>query len=219
MNPTLVTCLKADVLRANSGVPCSSVQHVLQSKLLSAPVSCPTSGSCDTVLSSGYASIFAVPLPLLGRRHLHSRLVVPAMWHLLCRNPHNPENFTTTFTTSPRVTTLPVLCCLRRAAHVLMWRRMSSIWHCGVPGSAAVCIRGRPQAAVAERQALQPVCCAGRRHSARQHKRLPSVPPGDCVSGRDLRLVPHVCSAVLWSLPQRPAGLHDEVPVTRCSTF
>ena len=38
----------------------------VQSKLLSAPVSCPTSGSCDTVLSSGYASVFSVPLPLLG---------------------------------------------------------------------------------------------------------------------------------------------------------
>ena len=41
-------------------------RHALQSKVLSAPVSCPTSGSCDTVLSSGYASVVGVPLPLLG---------------------------------------------------------------------------------------------------------------------------------------------------------
>ncbi|EIE25168.1 VKOR-domain-containing protein [Coccomyxa subellipsoidea C-169] len=40
--------------------------YLTVSKLLSAPVSCPTSGSCDTVLSSGYASVFGVPLPLLG---------------------------------------------------------------------------------------------------------------------------------------------------------
>ena len=37
-----------------------------QSKLLNAPVTCPTSGSCDTVLNSGYASVFGLPLPLLG---------------------------------------------------------------------------------------------------------------------------------------------------------
>jgi hypothetical protein len=40
--------------------------HALQLKLLSAPVSCPTSGGCDTVLSSGYASVVGVPLPFLG---------------------------------------------------------------------------------------------------------------------------------------------------------
>ncbi|CAL8461862.1 g1393 [Coccomyxa elongata] len=40
--------------------------YLTLSKLLSAPISCPTSGSCDTVLSSGYASVFSVPLPLLG---------------------------------------------------------------------------------------------------------------------------------------------------------
>ncbi|CAK0783785.1 hypothetical protein CVIRNUC_006985 [Coccomyxa viridis] len=40
--------------------------YLTMSKLLSAPVSCPTSGSCDTVLSSGYASVVGVPLPLLG---------------------------------------------------------------------------------------------------------------------------------------------------------
>jgi hypothetical protein len=37
-----------------------------QSKLLQAPVTCPTAGSCDTVLNSGYASVFGLPLPLLG---------------------------------------------------------------------------------------------------------------------------------------------------------
>ena len=49
--------------------------HALQSKLLSASVSCPTSGSCDTVLSSGYASIVGVPLPLLG---MPTHLYLPA---------------------------------------------------------------------------------------------------------------------------------------------
>ena len=38
----------------------------VQSKLLNAPITCPTSGSCDAVLNSGYASVFGLPLPLLG---------------------------------------------------------------------------------------------------------------------------------------------------------
>lgn len=97
---------------------------------------------------------------------------------------------------------------------LLMWRRVSSVWHCGGPGSAAVCIGGSSQAAVTEGQTFQPLCCAGRRHRACQHQRLPPVPPEHCLPGRDLRLVPHVCSAVLWSLPQRAAWLHHEVLVT-----
>lgn len=48
--------------------------HV-QSKLLQAPVTCPTAGSCDTVLNSGYASVFGLPLPLLGMRLLSALAV------------------------------------------------------------------------------------------------------------------------------------------------
>jgi len=42
----------------------------VQSKLLAAPVACPLSGSCDTVLSSGYAELFGVPLSAFGERLL-----------------------------------------------------------------------------------------------------------------------------------------------------
>ena len=45
---------------------CAACMCHAQSKLLNAPVTCPTSGSCDTVLNSGYASVFGLPLPLLG---------------------------------------------------------------------------------------------------------------------------------------------------------
>lgn len=41
---------------------------LLQSKLLAAPVACPLSGSCDTVLSSGYAELFGIPLSAFGER-------------------------------------------------------------------------------------------------------------------------------------------------------
>jgi len=37
-----------------------------QSKLLNTQVVCPASGSCDTVLTSGYADVFGVPLSLFG---------------------------------------------------------------------------------------------------------------------------------------------------------
>ena len=104
--------------------------------------------------------------------------------------------------------------CILPTTTLLMWCRVSSVWHCGIPGSAAVCIGGSSQAAVAEGQAFQPVCCAGRQHRACQHQRLPPVPPGHSLPGRDLRLVPHVCSAVLRSLVQRSARLHLEVLVT-----
>jgi uncharacterized membrane protein len=39
--------------------------YLIASKLLNASVACPTSG-CDAVLSSPYAQLFGVPLPLLG---------------------------------------------------------------------------------------------------------------------------------------------------------
>ena len=38
----------------------------MQSKLLNAPVACPLSGGCDTVLSSGYAELFGIPLSAFG---------------------------------------------------------------------------------------------------------------------------------------------------------
>ena len=99
-----------------------------------------------------------------------------------------------------------------------MWRRVPSIWYGGIPGSAAVCLRGGSQATVTEGQEPQPVCCAGRRYSARQHQWIPPVSPGDRVPGRDLRLVPHIRDAVLRDLLQRSAGLHNEVLVTHPST-
>ena len=37
-----------------------------QSKLLNTQVVCPASGTCDTVLTSGYADVFGVPLSLFG---------------------------------------------------------------------------------------------------------------------------------------------------------
>jgi uncharacterized membrane protein len=40
--------------------------YLTLSKLLAAPVACPLSGSCDTVLSSGYAELFGVPLSAFG---------------------------------------------------------------------------------------------------------------------------------------------------------
>ena len=94
---------------------------------------------------------------------------------------------------------------------LLMPYRMSSIWYSGISSIAAVCNRGSSQAAVTERQALQPLCCAGRRYSACQHKRIPAVPSGHSVPGRDLCVVPHVCSSVIRGLLQRSAGLHHEV--------
>lgn len=94
---------------------------------------------------------------------------------------------------------------------LLMLYRLSSIWYSGISGIAAVCNRSSSQAAVTERQALQPLCCAGRRYSACQHKRLSAVSSGHSVPGRDLCVVPHICSSVIRGLLQRSAGLHHEV--------
>ncbi|KAK9842089.1 hypothetical protein WJX81_007917 [Elliptochloris bilobata] len=40
--------------------------YLTASKLLNTQVVCPASGSCDTVLTSGYAEVFGVPLSLFG---------------------------------------------------------------------------------------------------------------------------------------------------------
>lgn len=40
--------------------------YLTLTKLLAAPVACPLSGSCDTVLSSGYAELFGIPLSAFG---------------------------------------------------------------------------------------------------------------------------------------------------------
>lgn len=49
----------------------------LQSKLLATPVACPTSG-CDTVLSSGYAELYGIPLSAFGAHGCRS-LAAPAL--------------------------------------------------------------------------------------------------------------------------------------------
>ncbi|KAG1666036.1 hypothetical protein FOA52_006910 [Chlamydomonas sp. UWO 241] len=54
---TLVACL--------AGAGAAETAYLTLSKLLNSPVACPTSG-CESVLSSPYAYIFGVPLPLLG---------------------------------------------------------------------------------------------------------------------------------------------------------
>jgi hypothetical protein len=56
----------------------------VQSKLLAAPVACPLSGSCDTVLSSGYAELFGVPLSAFGA----SWHGYPECWASCCRPMH-----------------------------------------------------------------------------------------------------------------------------------
>ena len=69
---------------AASGLPGILVMclHLcLQSKLLAAPVACPLSGSCDTVLSSGYAELFGVPLSAFGASW-HGG---PGCWASCCR--------------------------------------------------------------------------------------------------------------------------------------
>lgn len=43
----------------------AETSYLTLSKLLAAPVACPTSG-CDTVLSSGYAELFGIPLSAFG---------------------------------------------------------------------------------------------------------------------------------------------------------
>ena len=40
---------------------------VLQARFFNAPVLCPSTGSCETVLSSDYATVFGLPLSLLGK--------------------------------------------------------------------------------------------------------------------------------------------------------
>lgn len=44
----------------------AETSYLTLSKLLAAPVACPLSGSCDTVLSSGYAELFGIPLSAFG---------------------------------------------------------------------------------------------------------------------------------------------------------
>lgn len=48
-----------------AGLGAAETAYLTASKLMSAQVACPTSG-CDTVLSSAYASLFGLPLPLFG---------------------------------------------------------------------------------------------------------------------------------------------------------
>jgi len=40
--------------------------YLTWAKVFAAPVACPTSGSCETVLSSGYSELFGVPLSAFG---------------------------------------------------------------------------------------------------------------------------------------------------------
>ena len=46
--------------------PLTTARPLAQSKLLAAPVACPAGGSCETVLSSGYAELFGIPLSAFG---------------------------------------------------------------------------------------------------------------------------------------------------------
>jgi uncharacterized membrane protein len=53
------------VMAALASAGAAETLYLTASKLLNASVACPTSG-CDAVLSSPYAQLFGVPLPLLG---------------------------------------------------------------------------------------------------------------------------------------------------------
>jgi len=62
------TCPK-EVLRILDGV---------QVKITGGEVACPASGSCDTILSSGYATVLGIPLSLLGTPHPHPNSPPPS---------------------------------------------------------------------------------------------------------------------------------------------
>lgn len=40
--------------------------HNMQEKVTGGEVACPASGSCETILSSGYATVLGIPLSLIG---------------------------------------------------------------------------------------------------------------------------------------------------------
>jgi hypothetical protein len=150
---------------AASGLPGVLVMclHLcLQSKLLAAPVACPLSGSCDTVLSSGYAELFGVPLSAFG-----------ASWHgypecctSCCRPMH------TAFASACSGTVICILQMLNPAGHPVhhwVWqasrptvqRRSRLSWACGrrcpAPRRASPCWPPAPCSPAAARTCCEPL--------------------------------------------------------------
>ena len=63
MGKPLDFCLTAT---AHTAQDLASGTCALQNKLTGGAVACPVSGSCESVLNSDYATVFGVPLSLLG---------------------------------------------------------------------------------------------------------------------------------------------------------